>query len=340
MSRAALAVALLLVSSVAHADPKADATVLLNDGVTLLKQQDFAAALTKFEEAYATYPSPKIFANLASSLKGLGRLAEAANFEQRYLDEGDPDAKNRRAAEKTLAELDAKLGFVLIVVEPADGAELRIGDGAWMPVGTLAKWRVTPGEITVEVRRPGSRPAATRANVKRGAIQELTFALGPEVAVVEPERLEPDPEPEPGPEPEPEQPDEPTSPRRTRIGAIVHALIDGKGRGGAGAIGAMVAFGERLDVEAAAILGPTFGAYVGVGVALTTGALRPRLTAGVPVYVSDGPRWAVRGAGGVEWQASARLSLVVELGVEYMLGPEMDIDTFQFVPVIGAHGKL
>lgn len=334
MNRAVL-VAVLLCPTLAYADAKADATVLLNDGVALLKAKDYAGALAKFEEAYATYPSPKIFANLASSLKALGRLAEAANYEQRYLDEGSPDAANRKAAQKVLAELDAKLGFVTITVQPADGAELRIDAGAWTPVGTLATWRVTPGQITVEVRRPGSLLGTNRVLVKQGATVALELTLEPEpVAVVEPDPVEPDPV-------EPERPAEVSPASRGKLGVIARALVDGKVRGWAPLIGAAVSLGDHVQVEGGAILGLNHrGGYLGVAATFLPGAFRPRVAAGVPVYLDDGMLWAVRGAGGVEWRQGRRLSFVLELGVEYLPAPGMTFESVLFMPTLGVEGRL
>ena len=63
----------------AATDPqgKARAQVLLKEGSALYKQADFAAALRKFEEAYALYPSPKLQFNIAQADRELGRIVEA-----------------------------------------------------------------------------------------------------------------------------------------------------------------------------------------------------------------------------------------------------------------------
>ena len=59
-----------------------------------------------------------------------------------------------------------------------------------------------------------------------------------------------------------------------------------------------------------------------------------------PVFVSNGARFGVRGAGGVELVLHRHLTIVAEVGVEQMLNAEADRAETLFVPAIGAIGRM
>ena len=53
------------------------AAALMTEGVKQLQNQQFDQALANFLEAYARFPSPKILLNIASTLRDMGRSADA-----------------------------------------------------------------------------------------------------------------------------------------------------------------------------------------------------------------------------------------------------------------------
>src|SRR5882672_5599537 len=61
----------------ATASAREAATARLVDGVALLRAGQYAAALAKFDEAYALVPSPNIHYNRGLSYLGLGKNAAA-----------------------------------------------------------------------------------------------------------------------------------------------------------------------------------------------------------------------------------------------------------------------
>jgi hypothetical protein len=126
---------------------------------------------------------------------------------------------------------------------------------------------------------------------------------------------------------------------RSRFGALVLGHFDIP-HGGAALIGATADLTPRLSVQAAAILGPTFGGYAGASFAILTGRYRPYVAAGVPLFASHGARFGVRGAGGLELVANRHLALIVEAGVEHVFDPEMGRTATVFVPAAGITGRL
>jgi hypothetical protein len=127
---------------------------------------------------------------------------------------------------------------------------------------------------------------------------------------------------------------------RSAFGGIAIAHLD-LPRGGAAVLaGLTYDISGAFQVQAAAILGPTYGAYAGASFAFLDGTVRPMLAAGMPLFISNGARAGVRAAGGVELVITRHVSLIAELGAEVMLNPEDDILRAVFIPAVGASGRL
>jgi hypothetical protein len=309
---------------------KGDAKALLQSGLKLFAAKDYLGALSVFETAYARFPSGKILLNIGTTLRKLDRRAEAANAYQRYLDADDGDPAKRPEVSKVLAELDADLGILEITVTPAD-AELQVGVGRWTPAAQLAKVRVDAGDVVVRARKPGY--VATEQSVSLGAGTRRSVALAlaaePEVttsgggtgveggvqATLEPEA-------------------------RSRLGAFGVAHIDPANQGMAVLVGLTADTVSRLQVQVAAVLGPSYGMYAGATFAFLDGRVRPIIAAGVPVFFSDGARLSLRAAAGVELALNRHFALIAELGVEYAVNPEPSITPTLFIPALGATARL
>lgn len=162
-------------------DPKARplAAALMIEGVKQLQAHAYEQALANFLEAYDKLPSPKILLNIGSTLRDMGRLADAANTYQRYL--GDPATGPERVAEvkKLLLELDQQLTLLTVRVQPK-GSELSIDGGPFITVGSALVARVRPGIHMVRVRK-GDAIGEVTVNGFEGEIKDVT-AVVPDVA--------------------------------------------------------------------------------------------------------------------------------------------------------------
>ena len=323
-------------------DPnKMDAKALMQTGVKLLEVKDYLGALAIFRTAYARFPSAKILLNIGTTLKLLDRKAEAANAYQRYLDSNDTDPNKRAQVQAELADLDKTVGIIEVSITPAD-ADVKIGD-EFMSASSAKVWRLTPGPLTVEASKVGYEKGVRSASIAAGekATVAMTLIAIPK-APVDTGLLQID-----EPIVEPEQP-------RSRIGAfaMVHVSVIPK-LGSAALVGATADVTPQLAVDAAVLLGPglvsdgmstrpppSFGGYVGANFAFLPGELRPRAGAGMTIFASDGARFQLRAAGGLEYVASRNLSLLVELGAELVLNPESDIRELAVVPALAAIGRL
>lgn len=320
------------------ATDKLDAKALMQSGLKLYAAKDFLGALAVFRTAYTRFASTKILLNIGTTLTKLDRKAEAANAYQRYLDAADSDSTKRKEVMKVLGELDTAVTLLELSITPGE-AELQINDEDWAPATSAVHHRVAPGPVTVRARHPAYKPDEQVVHASAGATLPIAIALV--------ELPPPPPLPEPAPTIIVDQgvratAPEPIEPPRSRFGLFAVAHIDVSNSGGAGLFGVAVDLTRRLEVQAAALLGPRKGGYAGASFAIVTGKLRPVVSAGVPVFSAGGARYAVRGAGGVEIEVGRHLTLIAEIGVEHLVnpGPELAAQQLLVIPAIGAAGRL
>ena len=336
---------------------RAQAQALVTEGVGFL-EADPAAALDRFQRAYAVFPSPKVLINTAAALRKLGRLPQAANVYQRFLDDPGADSARRAEVQTFLAETDAKVGLVSLTGLPA-GAEVQF-DGtpapwlppteqAWLPPGTYTRWRVAPGPFVVRARKAGFVAAEQAGTAAAGAAVVVTLSLAEEVNAPPPPPPTGDPRvgaitppPAGGDDELDDAVEVPVEPARrgVQLGASLEVAIDGKGEGAAITPGLTLRIGSRLEVAAKALLGGSKGVYVGGTAYLMTGRVKPQVSVGLPVFFSSGARVGLRGAAGVCLDVLPRLSVVGEVGAEYFVNPEMDRFDFVLVPLLGLHARL
>jgi hypothetical protein len=331
--------ACLLAGGVSAAQPapanKGDAKSLMQSGVRLLDAKDYLGALAVFKDAYARFPSAKILLNIGTTFTLLERKADAANAYQRYLDSPDSDPAKRGDVQAAIADLDRAVGRLEITVTP-EGAEVQVNDGDWQSARSVKLYRVPHGAYTVRARKDKFQSSAKSASLNIGETAAVALAL---VAMPEePTRIT-------------------TNPRggdvglidvgvtqkedsRARLAGIVVAHLDIPRGGGAARVGLAADLTPQLQVQAAALVGPKTGAYAGASFAFLSGGLRPFVAAGMPVFFSNGARFGVRGAGGVEVVFTRHFSLLAELGAEVLLNPEDNIIKTVFIPAIGAAGRL
>jgi len=128
------------------------AQALMTEGVRQLNARAFDQALANFLEAYARFPSPKILLNIASTLRDMGRLADAANTYQRYLTDPATGAERIAEVKELLLKLDEQLTILTVRVFPR-GSDISIDGGPFVPVGSSLVTRVRTGLHLVRIRK-------------------------------------------------------------------------------------------------------------------------------------------------------------------------------------------
>jgi len=199
------------------------AQALMIEGVKQLQAKSYEQALANFLEAYAKFPSPKILLNVASTLRDMGRLADAANTYQRYL--LDPATGAERVAEvkELLLKLDEQLTILTVRVFPR-GSAISIDGGPFIPVGATLQTRVRPGLHLVRIRQSEAGNEIT-VNGFEGENKEVA-------ATVQMEVTPPTPTPTPTPAPTPPAKQDPDPPEQVQawLSTGTQYSSDGMGR--------------------------------------------------------------------------------------------------------------
>jgi hypothetical protein len=170
------------------AESKQRAQTLMNEGVKLARRSDFANALTKFQAAYEAYASPNILINVGTSLRHLGRHAEAADAYEEYLSEPGVDRRRRRELERLIKKIDKQVGWIEISVRVED-SDVRL-DGRLVDLhrheGAV---RVDPGDHSVSVEADDLPTAIESFHIEEAERVTLDFR-----------QVKPPPPPAPPPE--------------------------------------------------------------------------------------------------------------------------------------------
>ncbi|MBA3819004.1 MAG: hypothetical protein H0X17_08945, partial [Deltaproteobacteria bacterium] len=340
---------------------RAVAQALMIEGVKQLAAKSFDQALANFLEAYAKFPSPKILLTIATTLRDMGRLADAANTYQRYL--LDPATGAERVAEvkEVLLRLDEQLTILTVRVMP-HGSDVSIDGGPYVPVGSSLLTRVRPGLHLVRVRKAGDSSEVTvngfeGEHKEVAAVVKVGRAPAPPVtapAAAAPEHVEAwlttgtqygsDGSGRvrkvrsgfAGPEVAPVIPvyriiDEDdvvvAAPSRGGISSGVLGVmrIDGELRGAAGGIGLALAQG-RFEVDLLVLRSDVNGGYVGARYRLLTGFFRPYVALGMPGFMyeqmSDTDEISTKLAVGIRAAGGVELVINGHLSVQADLGYE------------------
>ncbi len=190
LSVAVTTLVLMLLSVISTAAPsdalKQKAQELLTEGNRLAGEGDFGAALLKFRTAYELYSSPKLLLNIGTSLRYVGRNAEAVVTYERYLAHPEADPSREAELRGILNDLERFVGRLEITVAESD---VRVSlDGELLrDVGRRAVVQVDPGRHTVVAEKANRQPTVRHLSVE--AQETVAVAL----VLAEPGEEPPDP---------------------------------------------------------------------------------------------------------------------------------------------------
>ncbi len=301
------------------------AKALFFAGMRLVDRGDYQAALEKYRAAHALVPRAKLLLNIAAVLLELGQETRAANTFERYLSDTEVDRERIDDVRRTLGELDARLGRIVLEVE-VDGADVHL-DAAQLGRSPLhALVRVSPGAHYVSVELfDGSWKTAERVavlagervvvRIRREAEAETEAEAGGEVEAEldhAPVKRWPPRDPRP-------------SPPHGRLSLFLRTDVD-LGMGGAVlAPGALLRIARNWQVFAGGLLGGNVGFEAGTRVAVGEASLQPIAVIAMPIFMDQGLRAGGRGAVGVMW-TRGRVRVAVDVGAAYALSVPEDHD--------------
>jgi hypothetical protein len=164
-----------------------DAEALIRKGLDFRKRGDDLGALPLFEQAHKMAPTARAAAQRGFCEQALGRWADAeVHLSEALKAGGDPwIRKNRTAIEESLAAVKAKVAVIEVTGEPA-GSEVLVNGLVVGQVPLAGPLRVGAGEVDVELRAPGYRPATRRLHVEGGQYQRIVLRADREVSPVAP----------------------------------------------------------------------------------------------------------------------------------------------------------
>jgi hypothetical protein len=124
------------------------------------------------------------------------------------------------------------------------------------------------------------------------------------------------------------------------IGAFVRADIDGKARGARIAPGISYAVGRHVELGAAALIGRHQGAWAGARGFILTGAVKPSILVGAPIFFIDGVRPGIHGATGLVWDPNPHFGFSLDIGVAHFFSVPATYAATYFLPSLGLRARL
>jgi hypothetical protein len=264
-----------------------EARALFHEGVAQLDLGRYAEALECFQRAYALWDSPKILLNIATTLRALGRNAEAATAYARYLGTAAPDNPRREEVTQALKEVSVQVGR--IVSTHLRGVErLWLDDVEIAAVAGQEAW-VEPGRHTLVAERTGGSRQTMRITVGAGGVRSVDWTppLAPRT---------------PGARPVSPSAD-------SKLRALARADFDLTRGGAVGAGGIAFEAHQWLRLTGGALVGAQRGAWFGLESAPIGGRVRPVLGTSLPVFFAGPAYPGVSGELGVRFEATARIAL-------------------------------
>lgn len=198
-----LAVAALAWSAPAMAQPdeaaKREAAKLLREGDTHFKRGDYytrkerpekateeyQTALSRYEQAFDQFPSPKIYFPIAQAEEKLGRHLDAIRHYRQLIEESDDLSDDvRSAALDRIDEVMQHVVMLVLIIEP-DGANITIDGEVVGQAPATEPFILPPGEHTIAVTAEGYTPFEATEDLAAGEQAQRTIELDKIPVVVE-----------------------------------------------------------------------------------------------------------------------------------------------------------
>jgi tetratricopeptide (TPR) repeat protein len=179
----ALAVAsLLLVPQRARTaeSPAEHAKASYQRGVEAYREGRYRDAIAEFQAANRLRPSPALHFDIGQARERLGETPEALASYAEYL-RLDPQAPNRKAVERSMETLHARLAtrgrqVLLVLTDPGDAEVALDGEARGRSPFAAA---LAPGPHRVSVALPGHRTVSREVSLSRDRALELNLTLPP-----------------------------------------------------------------------------------------------------------------------------------------------------------------
>jgi len=181
-------------------DPAA-AEELFRQGRAASEKKDYASACAKFRESNRLDPAVGTVFNIADCEEKLGRLATSWTLFQEVVQRLPATDDRRSIAEKRAQKLEPRVPKLTVHLSHSERTDIIVKrDGVLLGNASLdTPLPVDPGDHTVVVEAPGTRPAEFHTTIAEGQRSALEVALGEAAPagsnVITPPKTEPTPAP-------------------------------------------------------------------------------------------------------------------------------------------------
>lgn len=147
-------------------------------GESAYQAGNYALAVGEWQAAYTADPRPRIQYNIYQAYERLGRLTEAAESLQLYLQSADPDDPSYGDANSRMSALQQRLQATGIrVVGGIEGAQITVDEQDWGRIPRPDRIRVNPGNHRVVITLPGFQPFVSSVVVPAGQVVDVVAEL-------------------------------------------------------------------------------------------------------------------------------------------------------------------
>jgi hypothetical protein len=169
-----------------EADRKASAARLLQEGNEAFSAGQHEDALERYEQAYETYASPKLYYSLARALDELGRHADAAHFYERFLIESGVEYRSAlyERAHQKLRAASAGLGKLRLETT-VPGAKLFV-DGVERATLPTTPLYLGEGRHELRAERDGYTSFESKVKIEQGKVTTIAVDMVPVRVVKQP----------------------------------------------------------------------------------------------------------------------------------------------------------
>lgn len=169
-----------------------EARSLFRRGIDLTRQERWSEALAHFSQSRELVERPNTVLNIAACLQRLGRMVEAIDALEAYLEIAEPtDEARRSAAAQMMVEVRERVARLSLTVTPAE-ATVFVDDRRLLGAGSTREVALDPGQHVVRITAAGHEPmrfivtSDPSASAHRDIVLEPTPE--PETVVVEAQR--------------------------------------------------------------------------------------------------------------------------------------------------------
>lgn len=177
-SKACWGLVLSLIAMLTSSVALADARDHFRRGQAAYQQGNYELAITEWLSGYELEQRPEFQYNLAQAYERLGRLQDAVNSLQRFVESADPDDSSYSDATARLASLQQRLALTGVrVLGGQDGASIFVDGRDWGRLPRPDKISVAPGSHQIVVKLAGYKDFVSNVVIPAGQVIDIQITM-------------------------------------------------------------------------------------------------------------------------------------------------------------------